>query len=313
MNTITQDMKFKQSLTQYALKHGVSRASRKFNKSRSYIYFWLARYDGSIDSLACLSRRPHSHPLQHTKEELSLIRNMKRRNPKLGLVEFWCRLRARGYSRSMTSLYRILSKNNMMPAKKKTKPYKPKPYQQMTFPGERIQIDVKYVPANCRIGEIENIKLYQYTAIDEFSRLRFLAGFQEQNTYSSAVFLTMAVNFFKKKGIRISCVQTDNGFEFTNRFSSSKKGVPGLFEKTAERLGIQHKLIRPYTPRHNGKVERSHREDQKKFYDTHAFFSLEDYSKQLSKHMQKSNKLPMRPLSYLSPIEFLKNYHVQYV
>ena len=81
MNSITQDMKYRQSLLTYAQKYGVSRASRKYNKSRSYIYFWRARYDGSLQSLACQSRRPHSHPNQHTPEELKLISDMHRRNP----------------------------------------------------------------------------------------------------------------------------------------------------------------------------------------------------------------------------------------
>ena len=76
----------------YAEKYGVSRASRKYNKSRSYIYFWRARWDGSVESLACQSRRPHSHPNQHTEAELKLIRDMRRRNPALGLVELWHRL-----------------------------------------------------------------------------------------------------------------------------------------------------------------------------------------------------------------------------
>ena len=57
MNSITQDMKFRQSLMNYAKKYGVSRASRKYNKSRSYIYFWLKRWDGSVESLAVKSRR----------------------------------------------------------------------------------------------------------------------------------------------------------------------------------------------------------------------------------------------------------------
>ena len=85
-NSITQDMAYRQSLMKYAQKYGVSRASRKYNKSRSYIYFWRSRWDGSAESLACQSRRPHSHPNQHTKEELKLIRDMRRRNPQLGLV-----------------------------------------------------------------------------------------------------------------------------------------------------------------------------------------------------------------------------------
>lgn len=69
----------------------------------------------------------------------------------------------------------------------------------------------------------------------------------------------------------MECVQADNGFEFTNRFSNSKHDLPILFETTVAQLGIRHKLIRPYTPRHNDKVERSHREDQKRFYSCHSF------------------------------------------
>ncbi|WP_423230298.1 helix-turn-helix domain-containing protein, partial [Acetanaerobacterium elongatum] len=81
MNSITQDMKYRQSLMKYVEKYGVSRASRKYNRSRSYIYFWKKRYDGTVESLGCQSRRPHSHPNQHTKEELDLIVRMRRRNP----------------------------------------------------------------------------------------------------------------------------------------------------------------------------------------------------------------------------------------
>ena len=99
-NSITQDMKYRQSLMKYAEKYGVSRASRKYNKGRSYIYFWRSHWDGTVESLGCQSRRPHSHPRQHTEEELKLIRNMRRRNRKLGLTELWYRLKKRGYSRT---------------------------------------------------------------------------------------------------------------------------------------------------------------------------------------------------------------------
>ena len=85
--SITQDMAYRKSLMKYAEKYGASRASRKYNKSRSYIYFWKARWDGTVGSLACQSRRPHSHPNQHTEAELKLIRDMRRRNPSLGMVE----------------------------------------------------------------------------------------------------------------------------------------------------------------------------------------------------------------------------------
>ena len=311
MTSITQNMRFRQSLMKYAQKFGVAQASRKYNKSKSYIYFWLKRYDGSIESLACQSRRPHSHPNAHTEAELKLIHDMRRRNPDLGLVELWHRLRMRGYSRCIVSLYRIMCKFGMFPVKKGKKKYVPKPYQPMTHPGERIQIDVKSVPRGC-IADPE-LNLYQYTAIDEFSRYRILGAYDEHSTYSSADFLRTVVRKFARLGIRVECVQTDNGFEFTNRFSASKRDLPTLFETTAAELGIRHKLIRPYTPRHNGKVERSHREDQKRFYNTHRFYSLADYRSQLTAHQRRSNSMPMRPLKWLSPRESLHAFFVQNV
>ena len=301
--SITQDMRYRQSLMQYAEKYGVSRASRKYNKSRSYIYFWKARWDGSVESLACQSRRPHHHPNQHTEAELKLIRDMRRRNPTLGMVELWHRLRKRGYTRRPESLFRIMRKLGMFPQPKTKAACKAKPYEQMQYPGQRVQVDVKVVPLKCLANPDE--RLYQYTAIDEYTRLRYLGAYPEQSTYSSADFLEKMTAWFKRRGVRVECVQTDNGFEFTNRFSNSKRDLPTRFELTAARLGIRHKLIRPYTPRHNGKVERSHREDQKRFYDTHRFFSLADFGVQLAAHQNRSNNLPMRPLAWLSPKEKL--------
>ncbi len=74
MEKITQTMKYRESLVKYAQSKGVSQASRKYDKSRSFIYFWLKRYDGTIESLANQSRRPHHHPNQHRQEEIKLIR-----------------------------------------------------------------------------------------------------------------------------------------------------------------------------------------------------------------------------------------------
>ena len=311
MNSITQDMKYRYSLMKYAEKYGVSRASRKYNKSRSYIYFWQKRYDGSIESLACRSRRPHSHPNQHTEAELKLIRDMRRRSPNLGVVELWSRIRKRGYTRCVESLWRVLRREGLAAKEKPRKKYQPKPYEQMQYPGQRIQIDVKVVPRAC-IADPE-LRLFQYTAIDEYSRYRILGAYTEQSTYSSADFLRKVVKSFARKGVKVECVQTDNGFEFTNRFSNSKWDIPTLFESTASALGIRHKLIRPYTPRHNGKVERSHREDQKRFYTTQRFYSLADFGGQLAAHQSRSNARHMRPLRWLSPKEHLSMVGVQNV
>ena len=309
MDILTQDMKYRYSLMKYVEKNGVSNASRKYNKGRSYIYFWLKRFDGTIESLACRSRRPHSHPSQHTEQELTLIRNMRRRNPDLGVVELWARMRDRGYTRCVESLWRVLRREGLEAKEKPKKKYQPKPYEQMQYPGQRIQIDVKVVPRYC-IADPE-LKLYQYTAIDEYSRYRILGAYSEQSTYSSADFLRKVVAAFSRRGVKVECIQTDNGFEFTNRFSHSKRDIPTLFESTAAELGIRHKLIRPYTPRHNGKVERSHREDQKRFYATHRFYSLADFGGQLTAHQSRSNARPMRPLHWLSPKERLLSFTVQ--
>ena len=96
-------------------------------------------------SLGCQSRRPHSHPNQHTEAELKLIRDMRRRNPTLGMVELRHRLRQRGYTRYPESLFRVMRRLGMFPDKKPKNAYKPKPYEQMTHPGERVQVDVKVV------------------------------------------------------------------------------------------------------------------------------------------------------------------------
>ena len=195
-----------------------------------------------------------------------------------------------------------MRKLGLFPPKEKKPVYKPKTYQQMTYPGQRVQVDVKVDPRRC-IADPE-LRLYQYTAIDEFTRLRFLAAYPEQSTFSPADFLKKLFKWYARRGIPVECVQTDNGFEFTNRFSNSKRDLPTLFETAAAQLRIRHKLIRPYTPLHNGKVERSHREDQKRFYSCHSFYSLDDFARQPAVHNRCSNNFPMRPLNWSSPHEF---------
>ena len=297
MNRVTQVSLYRQSLNSHT----------RYRTNRQYIYRWMRRYDGTLTSLCDQSRRPHRHPNQHRPDELKLINDMRRRNPHVGLVVFWVKLRQRGYERSITGLYRVLRRTGQTPVKPPNPKYIPKPYEQMTYPGQRIQIDVKHVPAACLAGELKGQKLYQYTAIDEYSRLRYLEGFEETSTYSSTVFLDNAIAFFKKHGFSIQCVQTDNGAEFTRRFSNGK---PTLFEQPMDNLGITHKLIKPFTPRHNGKVERSIRKDNEYFYAVRSFFSFDDFKKQLRKHMLWYNNFHMRPLNWRFPLQFLPvTYH----
>ena len=175
----------------------------------------------------------------------------------------WVKLMQAGYKRSIASLYRMLVKleiYNKVPSKKKK--YEPKLYQPMKYPGERVQVDVKYVPKACMTKELIERKerYYQYTAIDEYTRQRVIWFAKEHSTYESSKFIDIIIKKFKYK---IEEIQTDNGFEFTKRLQY--KNYPNrpktMFEQKLKELNIKHKLIKPYTPRHNGKVERSHKKN----------------------------------------------------
>ena len=306
MDKITQTARYRQALICYARKHGVTKAAIHYRTNRQYIYRWRKRYDGTLKSLEDRSHRPHSHPNQHRPDEIKLIRDMRRRNPNAGLVVFWVKLRLRGYTRSVSGLYRFLCRSGQMAEKLPNPKYIPKPYEQMQYPGQRVQIDVKFVPKSCLVGAAaEEGGYYQYTFLDEYSRFRYLEAFQEHSTYSSAEFIQHCV---KKFPFTIECVQTDHGSEFTNHLISGQAARPTLFEETLERLGIRHKLIRPYTPRHNGKVERSHRKDNEYFYASHKFFSFLDFQKQLAVRQRQYNAFPIRPLNWRSPNQTLADF-----
>ena len=278
MNSITQELKYKQSIVKYALRNGVTAASIVYKKHRKTIYRWIDKYDGTIASLTNKSRRPHTSPNAHTESEIKLIRNYKRKNKDTGLVILWVKLMQAGYKRSITSLYRMLIKlgiYNKAPSKKKK--YEPKLYQIMRYQGERVQVDVKYVPKECMTKELieRNERYYQYTAIDEYTRQRGIWFSKEHSTYESSKFVEIIVKKFKYK---IKEIQTDNGFEFTKRlqYKNAPNRPKTLFEEKLKELNIKHKLIKPYTPKHNGKVERSHRKNQERFYYNKVFFSFED-------------------------------------
>lgn len=307
MNTLTQKLRFRQSVVSYSQRNSIFSAIRKFNVSRATVYRWRKMYDGTLNSLAERSRRPHSHPNQHTPEELKLISDMRRRNPEAGLVVFWVKLMQRGYKRSIPALWRVLKRLTLLPVKPPNPKYIAKPYEKMLYPGQRIQIDVKVVPKSCIVPNADGLqeRFFQYTAIDEYSRFRFIMAFKEQSTYSSVQFLNALIKAFPFK---IECIQTDNGSEFIKSFDERKKGRFSLFETHLKELEIRHKLIRPFTPRHNGKVERSHRKDNEYFYATHKFFSFEDFSKQLAVHLKRYNSFPMRPLGWKSPEQYVLDY-----
>lgn len=155
-----------------------------------------------------------------------------------------------GYSRSIPGLYRFLRKQGLIAVHPPNPKYVPKPYEQMDHLGQRIQIDVKFVPSVCLANEAKGNHFYQYTAIDEYSRWRFVEAFEEHSSHSSALFLNHLIKAFPRP---IECVQTDNCQEFTKRFSShGGSDKPTIFQLQLRKHGIKHKLIRSFTPpRHN--------------------------------------------------------------
>lgn len=123
-NSITQKLKYKQSVIKFSFKYEVTKAAIKFGENRRTIYRWIERYDGTLESLKDKSRKPKAHPNQHTEEEIKLIKRYKANNKKTGLVVLWVKLRKAGYTRSITSLYRMLIKLGIYektPSKKKDK------------------------------------------------------------------------------------------------------------------------------------------------------------------------------------------------
>ena len=288
MNSVQQDGYFRQRVVQGAKQQGVCKAARLYHVSRKSVWRWMKRYDGTVASLMERSSRPHHHPRQHTPQEDSLVRRVASKNKKMGLDMLYIHLvQNHGYTRSRGTLYRALCRLGIyQAAKPKRKPRLSKPYERMESCGQRVQMDVKYVPKQCLSGALAGQRLFQYSAIDEYSRMEFKMIFDELSGYSSVQFLKRMIRYFP---FPIACVQTDNGIEFTNRFHSDK---PSALDIALDHYGIGHKLIRVATPRHNGKVERSHRTDQHFFYDDHRFFSLADANKQLSAHLRWCNSRP---------------------
>jgi transposase InsO family protein len=283
----------------YRKGNSISFVCRRYKISKASLMRWNKRFDGTKESLVDKSHKPHTpHPNAHTEIELKWIKDYIRRNPNISMLELYGKLRInKGYSRHACSLFRILRKLGYYKQKQhQYKKYIPKPYDTPKTLGIKWQLDVKYVPKACYVGEIPD-KFYQYTVIDEASRERFIYPYREQSSYSTIDFVKRAIVYF---GYQPEIIQTDNGQEFTYIIKTDKTHP---FDNFCNDLGITHKLIRPRTPRHNGKVERSHRNDNERFYKYLSFYSYDDLLLQMKRYLNRSNNIPMQTLNWLSPIQ----------
>ncbi len=148
MNIITSEARFRQRVLKYSFKYGVTKASIRFRRSRQAIYEWRAKYDGkSWKSLIEKSHRPHHHPNEHTAKEKEMI---LRRYPRYkdDMMLLWDSLRKSGYTRTYTAMVRVVNKW-IKPEIKKRQTRQNKPYMRAEYPGQKVQVDVKFVPSFC--------------------------------------------------------------------------------------------------------------------------------------------------------------------
>lgn len=273
-----------------------------YHVKRSSLYRWFKRYDGTDESLYDKSHKPLSNHPNSLKEEVkNKILNLHKRNPDSSYIEIWSRLKHDGIPVSASSVLRTLKRNhNFIKYKPNLKKHNKK-YNTPTMVHEKWQVDVKYVPNECKVSSLED-KYYQYTILDECSRKRVLYFTNEHSMYETVKALKYARSMF---GCYPKEIQTDNGLEFTDK--SQRKNVfvksNNLLDLFCTDNKIYHHLIRPRTPEHNGKVERSHRIDQDKFYRFLKFYSLEDLRKQGKSWNKRYNDIPKVVLGFKTPNE----------
>lgn len=303
MSILSQLKHQRQRMVTYAQKHSVTETAIRYRVSRKTVYKWLSRYDGTLASLEDQSHRPKTSPRSHTEKELKQIRHRLKKHRWTDLLLAYQELIERdGYTRSYGGFKRVAAKLKAAKPQRAKKKRKPKPYRRADYPGQKIQMDVKYVPSYC---PADGKKYYQYTAVDECSRWTYREMYEEHSTYSSRDFLEKLI---RHAPFPIREVQTDNGTEFTNRLIVTKSKHLTMFEEALLELGIIYHRIQIATPRHNGKVERQHRIDEERFYKRMRMYDLEDGRRQLVVYQRKSNNYLKTCLGMKTPNQVVDMY-----
>lgn len=266
---------------------------------------WVRAYrDGGEKALEPKSTEPKKYRVETKIRLKERIISIRKKTKKCSLKIHW-QLEKEGIQIHERTIGKILKKEGLV-RKYRVKKIKYKYLRAERQPGELLEIDVKYVP-----GRIANKRYYQYTAIDTASRWRYLAVYDDQTTYNSICFLKEVMRRFPHK---VQAVKTDNGSIFTNYYLGTNKRSD-VSVKTLHALdvfctenNIVHYLIDPGRPTQNGTVERSHREDQQKFYEQNEFKDFTDLQKKLKKWNMYYNNLEHCGLNGKTPNEFLANY-----
>ena len=303
MKKDTQEAAFRQRVLEYQQKgHSVTDTANRYHLSRKTVHKWRNRWDGTRESLEDRSRRPKNSPRKQTEAEIRLVKRQAKKNKWRDIILAYQGARERGYSRSFGCFSKTVRKLREEKPGKERKRRKGKPYQRAEYPGQKVQVDVKFVPSEC---VTDGNKYYQYTAVDECTRWTYRCMYAEHSTHSSIQFLHQLV---KACPFQIKRIQTDNGTEWTKQLIANDPKDLTSFELGLKGYGIEYQRIRVATPRHNGKVERQHRIDQARFYNDLRMFSLLDGQRQLAEYQKKSNDYIKGCLGMRSPNQMIELY-----
>lgn len=226
----------------------------------------------------------------------------KRHETKLCAKKIHWRLAKEGLKVPTSTVAKILKDAGLV-KKYRMKKIKYKHIKVERLPGELVEIDVKHVP-----GPIKGHKYQQYTAIDTASRWRHLEIFDEESTFHSVEFLKIVIAKFPHQ---IKAIKTDNHSTFTNYYLGTNRRSD-MTVKTIHALdifcgqhNIVHYLIDKGKPTQNGKIERSHGEDQRKFYKQYTFRSMPDLKQKIRLWNDYYNNLEHCSLNGKTPNEML--------
>ena len=264
---------------------------------------WVAAYKELGEAgLEPKSTRPKTNPNETSIRIKERIIEIRKNKNQCALKTMWD-LQDEGISVHRQTIQKII-KNEGLTKKYKTRKIK---YDYVRIPlknGEMVEIDVKFVP-----DRIDGKRYYQFTAIDRGSRWRYLQAYEDIDNASSIMFLREPTSI---ADFKIIAVKTDNVSIFTNRYLGYDRSTdptnPRLhvFDILRNELNMPHYLIDPGKPAQNGKVERSHRADQEKFYDENQFESFEDLKEKLKVWNKKYNNTKHCGLNGKTPNEMLK-------
>ena len=253
-------------------------------------------------------KRPRSCPWQTPRDVVGLISELRysRARP-LGPIPISVKLKKyHGITIHWRTVAKVLKRGGLIVKRSRAPRKDSPPRTAATFPGELVEIDVKYA------AKFNDRWVYQYTATDCCTRMRCLRTYVEQTNRSAVRFLETAVRAFP---FPIRAVKTDNHSTFTNRYTGYAKSADPLhprlhpFDLACQRHGTTHYLIDTGKPQQNGKVERSHRTDEEEFYQVERFSSLRNLQAKQRRWLEYYNQeREHQGIDNLTPFEKFKEF-----